>query len=160
MPELAIAARFTVSTDRLRGCTPWLTQLLWLYSYCRCVVVNRRQQHLIVSTRRCWLFSHVRCVPFSEVTRIVYRAQRMPSLSPLRNLLEDGPADWAVFFISLGLKQGPELPLFTVWQRQTLTPEWLQRLAGERPALELGDEAASDLVELLHRYIGVPVAQH
>ena len=99
-------------------------------------------------------------MPFSEVTRVVYRAQRLPSLSPLRNLIEDDPADWAVFFISLGLTQGRELPLFTVWQRQTLTPPWLQRLAGDEPSLELGDEAATGLVELLHRYIGVPVAQH
>lgn len=160
MSELALAPQFTVSADRLQGRTPWLAQLLWLYSYCRSVIVDRRLQHLVISTRRCWFISQVRCVPFSDVNRIVYRGQRIPSLSLWRYLLDSDPSDSAIFLISLALKQGRELPLFTVWQRQSVTPDWLQRLAGEVPTHEIGDEAAGNIVELLHRFIGVPVAQH
>ena len=160
MHTLSLAPRIVVTDDQLRGCTPWMARLLWLFSYGRCINVNRRLAHLIVSTRWLWFARRVRVVRFDEVARIAFRAQAIPSLHPWRFMFEDAASDAALFFISLVLKErGAELPLFAVWEEQPRPADWLDRLAGtERDAAEIGDEAAVTVVELLSRYIGAPIA--
>jgi hypothetical protein len=163
MNHLYLAPRFEVSAGRLHGCTPWFARLLWLFSYCRCLTVNRRLSRLTISTRRLWLWRTIRRIRFDEVSRIVYRAQALPSLNPLRYLsFDDSDAsDSAFFLISLALKDSAEeLPLFTVWEQQPHADDWLDDLAGNHAVPEIGDEAAGTVVRLLHEYIGVPVAQH
>ena len=69
-------------------------------------------------------------------------------------------AEPAFFLISLGLKDGaPDIELFTVIEPSS--SRWLDSLSGaaQDPA-RLGDEAAVKIVDLLHRYIGAPIARH
>ena len=71
-------------------------------------------------------------------------------------------AEPAFFLISLGLKDGaPDIELFTVIESQPSSSRWLDSLSGaaQDPA-RLGDEAAVRIVDLLHRYIGAPIARH
>jgi len=159
MEPLHLAPVLRVDDDRLRGCTSPLVRALWLFSYGRCVSVNRTLRHVIISTRRIWWWQGVRIVPFDQVSRIIYRAQALPALSPLRYLTADAASDSALFLISLGLKSDQELPLFTVWEEQPRAADWLDRLAGTAPdEPSLGDESAGHVVELLQSYIGVPLA--
>lgn len=163
MNHLFLAPKLEISPDRLHGCTPWLMRLLWLFSYRRCVTVSRRLSHLIISTRRLWLWHKTRLIRFDQVSRIVYRAQEIPTLNFWRYLSFDDSeiSDSALFMISLALKDGTEEPLFTVWEQEPLPGDWLDALAGEpATAAEIGDEAAGTVVELLRRYMGVPIRGH
>ena len=162
MSHLSLAPTFQITADRLHGCTPWLARLLWLFSYARCVTVNRGSSHIIIVTRWLWLWRKVRMLRFDQVSRIVYRAQAVPSLDVWRYLsLESSDAsDSAFFLISLALKDGgEELPLFTVWEEQPEPRDWLDELVGDQTdEHRIGDEAAGTVVELLQKYIGVPIA--
>jgi hypothetical protein len=163
MNHLYLAPKFEISTDRLHGCTSWFARALWLFSYCRCVTVSPRLRHLIISTRRLWLWQKDRLISFDQVARIVYRAQAIPTLNIWRYLSSDEEAsDSAMFLISLRLKHGvEEVPLFTVWEQQPVGEDWLDELAGDRDdAPEIGDEAAESIVELLQKFIGVPIGEH
>jgi hypothetical protein len=166
---LRLQTRLEVTADRLRGCTPWAARLLWLCSFEQCVTIDRRARSVTVETRRLWVRRSRRSIPFEAVARIVYRAQAIPGLSPSRLLLwllwwgDPGEADSAFFFVSLALRDTlEELPLFTVWESQPRPTDWLDRLAGgpEPDPRLLGDESAGSIVDLLHRYLGVPVASH
>lgn len=162
MDSLRLTPKLLVTPDRLSGCTPWLAQLLWLFSYARCVSVDRHRRQVRIVTRRLWIWSSERVVSFDEIGRIVFRAQAVPSLSLWRFLLSNSSsAESAFFLISLALKSENELPLFMVWEEQPRGSGWLERLAGA-PADEarIGDEAASAIVALLREYIGAPIAQH
>jgi hypothetical protein len=99
-------------------------------------------------------------VPFDRVSRIIYRAQTLPSLNVWRYL--NGEGDWAFFIISVALKDEPhELSLFTVWQQQPRRPGVVDRIAGvSLDEGSVGDEAAGRVIELLRRYIGAPLASH
>ena len=161
MNHLYLAPTFKISAGRLHGCTHWLARLLWLFSYCRCVTVERRLRRLTISTRRLWLWRKDRRIRFDQVLRIVYRAQRIPSLNVLRylSLSDSDTSDSALFLISLALKDtDEELALFTVWEQQPRDSDWLDVLSGNRTVPDIGDEAAGAIVELLQQYIGVPVA--
>jgi hypothetical protein len=162
MNLLSLAPDLEVSADRLHGCTARLARVLWLFSYARCVTVNRRSSHVIIATRRLWLWRQVRLIRFDQISRIVYRALAIPSLDVWRYLsLEDSDtSDSALFLISLALTDGgEELPLFTVWEEQPQPGDWLDELAGDQAAApQIGDEAAGRVVELLSRYIGVRIA--
>jgi hypothetical protein len=97
------------------------------------------------------------------VSRIVYRAQSIPSLSFWRylSLSDSDISDSALFMISLALKDGEELPLFTIWEQQPWPSDWLDDLAGDRAdAVEVGDEAGGRVVDLLRKFIGVRIAGH
>ena len=159
MPLLALAPRFTITADRLHGCTPWLARLLTLFSYGRCLSVNRRLGHLIVSTRRFWVSQQVRIINFDRISHIVYRAQALPSLAPWRYVFDDSDSTgWAFFIISLALKdEMDEVPLFTVWQSQPRDQDFLDKLAGDDPSMYLGDEAARQLVDTLTTLTGARV---
>jgi hypothetical protein len=138
-----------------------LARLLWLFSYCRCVTVSRPLQHLVISTRRIWFWRKVRRIRFDQVSRIVYRAQAIPSLSIWRYLSLDNSdtSDSALFLISLALNDGvEEVHLFTIWEQQPQSGDWLDGPAGEvRGGEDIGDEAAGNVLELLHKYLGVPI---
>lgn len=159
-----LAPDFEVSGGRLHGCTPWFARLLWLFSYCRCVTISPHLSHLVVSTRRLWLWRSVRVIRFDQVSRIVYRAESIPSLNLWRYLSVGlaAASDSALFMISLRLKGGvEEVPLFTIWEQQPCAGDWLDDLLGDREdAPEVGDEAGERVVDLLCKYIGVPVAGH
>lgn len=158
--DLSITPRLVATAERLQGCTPWLTRALSLFSYQRCISVSPRLAHLIVSTRRLWWLRRVRVIGFDEVSHIVFRALPVPTLSLWRYLRDEGPES-AFFLISLALKDAREVALFTVWQAQPRRRDWLDRLAGSDPDDgRIGDEAAGEIVGLLRRYIGVPIASH
>jgi hypothetical protein len=162
MDTLRLMPKLAVTPDRVSGCTPWLARLLWLFSYARCVAVDRRARQVRIMTRRVWVWRSERVVSFEHIGRIVFRAQALPSFS-LWRYLWSGPddSDSAFFLISLALKDRDELPLFMVWEEQPHKIGWLDQLAGgstdESP---IGDEAAVSIVTLLREYIGVPIAQH
>jgi len=160
MDTLRLTPKLLVTPDRVSGCTPWLAQLLWLFSYARCVSVDRRSRQVRIVTRRLWVWSSERTVSFDHVGRILFRAQAVPSLSLFRLLLSASSAESAFFLISLGLKNENELPLFMVWEEQPRESGWLDRLAGAGDEARIGDEAASSIVTLLREYIGAPIAQH
>jgi hypothetical protein len=162
MNHLSLAPRFELSTDKLHGCTPWPARILWLFSYCRCVTVSRSLSQLVIRTRRLWLWRRIRIVRFEQVSRIVFRAQAIPALTFWRylSLGSSATADSALFMISLALKDGTEeLPLFTIWEQQPDDDDPLHEHDGDPlQAVEIGDEVATRVVDLLSEYIGVRVA--
>ena len=66
-----------------------------------------------------------------------------------------------MFFIGLALKEPrDELRLFTVWQRQPRSPDFLDVLAGARAdEVRVGDEQSVRIVTLLRQYLGVPIGR-
>ena len=156
-----LVPKLNVTPDRIQGCAPLLVRMLTLFSFSRCVAVNRRLRHVIIESRHLWLWRRTRVVSFDRIARIEYRAQAVPALSPWRylSLSESGHSDSALFFISLVLENdGGEFLLFTVWERQPRERDWLDRLAGvPREAPRIGDESAGRIVALLRDYLDVPV---
>jgi hypothetical protein len=142
-----------------------------LFLYYRSVTVNRRTQHVLVTTRWLWLWLVKRSIPFDRVSRIIYRAQALPSLSPWRylSLLQNSDVcDSAFFLISIAIKSAAtdrrandELTLFTVWEQQPSASDWVDKLAGigQNP-YRTGDECSTAIVDILHEYLGVPIGPH
>jgi hypothetical protein len=159
MDLLRVAPRIDVHSDQIRGCTAWAAQLLVLFAYARYVSVDRRRQRVTVAIRWLWFWRVERIIPFDRVHRIIYRAQGVPSFSPLRYLF---------YYISLGIKATAddkhardELSLFSVWQQQPRAPDMFDKLAGVRTNTNLiGDEASGAIVDILREYLGVPIASH
>jgi hypothetical protein len=169
MDLLHIAPDIEVKPDRVSGCTPWLAQLLVLFFYSRSVTVDRRRQHVLVATRWFWVWQAMRTIPFNRIARIIYRAQGIPSLSPSRylSLRNTDVCDSAIFLISIAVKDAAEdkrahteLMLFTVWEQQPRERDWIDRLAGIRTNTRIGDETSGAIVDILHEYLGVPIASH
>ena len=169
MGLLHIAPKIDVKSDRISGCTPWVAQLLVLFFYSRAVTVDRRRQRVIVTTRWFWIWKVERTIPFNRVARIVYRAQGLPSFSPYRylSLRDTDICDSAVYIISIAIKDAAddkrartELTLFSVWEQQPRERDWVDRLAGIRTNTEIGDETSGAIVDILHEYLGVPIASH
>ena len=149
---MALAPSLSIEELRLTACTHTLARLLWLFSYCRQVTVDCRRRQITIATTRFWFRHRTRVIGFDQIDRIIYCGQGLPTLSE---------AEPAFFIISLCLKDGADIELFTVIEDQPRRYSWLDRLSGARndPA-RLGDEAAVKIVDLLHRYIGVPIARH
>lgn len=143
-----------VTDDRIRGCVPLWLRTVTLFSFDRCVEVNRGLRRVTVQTQHLWLWRRSRTVSFDQVTRIVYRATLMPGFT---QQFFDG--EWAVFFIGLAL-QGThdELQLFSVWESQPQAPDALDALRGVRKGIRVGDEEGARIVTLLREYLGVPIA--
>jgi hypothetical protein len=169
MDSLRIAPNIEVQGDRVSGCTPWLAQLLVLFFYKRSVVVDRRRQRVMVTTRWFWILHFPQIIPFNRIARIVYRAQGLPSLSPYRylSLRNTDVCDSAFFLISIAIKDAAEdrrarreLTLFSVWEQQPRDADWIDKLAGIRMNTRIGDETPGAIVDILHDYLGVPVASH
>jgi len=138
--------------------------VLWLYSFDRCVTLDRGRRLVTIATTRLWLWRSERRVPFDDVERIVLRAQSLSGLG-LWTLLSLGfaPAlDGALFLISLGLRNGRgELFLFTVWEEQGGGPDLVAAMAGERDREpRLGDERAGEVIARLREFLAVPVSSH
>jgi hypothetical protein len=139
----------TAEENHLRGQTGWVVRLLGLFSYMRSVDVDRNRARITIRTAWLWIFQKDRVIGFDQVRRIVCQVQT--------NL----PSDFALFFISLVLLDGRELPLFTVWEQQPRERDWLDKLAGQpRTDLLVGDEASVSIIDLLREYLGVPIARH
>ena len=170
MDPLRIAPNIEVQGDRVSGCTPWLAQLLVLFFYCRSVTVDRRRQRVLVTTRWFWILNYPQIIPFDRVARIIYRAQGLPSLSPYPylSLRTTDVCDSAFFLISIAIKDAAEdrrahreLTLFTVWEQQPRQRDWIDKLAGIRTDnTRIGDETSGAIVDILHEYLGVPIASH
>jgi hypothetical protein len=169
MTLLHIAPKLEVKPDHISGGTPWVAQLLVLFFYSRAVLVDRKRQRVVVKTRWFWIWNVERTVPFDRVARIVYRAQGLPSLSLARylSLRNTDMCDSAVFYIAIAIKDAAddkrartELMLFSVWEQQPRDPDWIDRLAGIRTNTQIGDENSGAIVDILHEYLGVPVASH
>jgi hypothetical protein len=170
MDLLRIAPTVEVNPEQIHGCTPWLAQLLLLFSCNRSVTVDRRRQHVRVANRWLWVWERVRTIPFDRVARIVYRAQGIPSFSPYRYLssMSSDSCDSAFFLISIAVKDAAEdkraheeIMLFTVWEQQPRDIGWIDKLAGLRvDPRRLGDETSGAIVDRLHEFLGVPVASH
>jgi hypothetical protein len=170
MGLLHVAPRIEVNGDRVSGSTAWMAQLLVLFVYCRSVLIDRRRQHIRVTTRWFWLWQDERVIPFARVSRIIYRAQALPSLSLTHYLsLRSGDVCTSAFFlIAIAIKEHPddkhardELTLFSVWEEQPRELDWLDRLAGVRDNTSyIGDERAGAIVDILREYLQVPLATH
>jgi hypothetical protein len=169
MALLHIAPKIDVKADQVSGCTPWVAQLVVLFFYSRAVLVDRKRQRVVVKTRWFWLWNIERTIPFDRVARIVYRAQGLPSLSLARylSLRNSDMCDSAVFYIAIAIKDAAqdkrartELTLFSVWEQQPRDPDWIDRLAGIRTNTAIGDETSGAIVDILHEYLGVPIASH
>jgi hypothetical protein len=167
---LHLAPKIEVKADHVCGSTPWIVQLLVLFFYSRTVTVDRRRHRVLVATRCFWLWNIERTIAFDRVARIIYRAQGMPSLSTVRylSLRNTDLCDSAFFFISIAIKDAAEdkrardeLLLFTVWEQQPRDTGWIDRLAGIRADSDrVGDETSGAIVDILHEYLGVPIASH
>jgi hypothetical protein len=169
MAFLSVAPKIEVKGDHIHGCTAWAGQLLVLFTYCRWVTIDRLRQQVSVTTRWFWFWKVDRIIPFDRVSRIVYRAQAVPSFSLMRYLLLQSDLCASAFFmISIAIKAAAddkhareELSLFSVWEQQPRESDWLDRLAGVRnEPSRIGDEISGDIVDLLHEYLGVPIASH
>jgi hypothetical protein len=147
---LSLVPQIELSAERLTARTALLARALWLFSYERCVTVDRHARRVTIETRRLWAWCTTRVISFEDVARIVYRSAAPPS------------ADSAFFLISLALRsEHLELPLFAVWEQQPREPDLLDELAGTRSdPRRIGDEAAGSVVALLREYLGVPIAAH
>lgn len=170
MTFLSVAPKVEVKADQVHGCTAWLARLLVLFAYCRWVTIDRARREVRVTTRWFWLSNSERVIPFDRVDRIIYCAQGLPSLSPLRylSLQTSDLSDSAVFIISIAIKSTAddryareELTLFSVWEQQPRESDWIDRLAGVRHnERRIGDETSGAIVDILKEYLGVPVAPH
>jgi hypothetical protein len=170
MSLLRVAPEIDVHSDQIRGCTAWAAQLLVLFAYARYVTIDRRRRRVTVSIRLLWLWKVERIIPFDRVARIIYRAQGVPSFSPLRYLLLQGGdvVESAFYYISLGIKANAddkhareELALFSVWEQQPRAPDMFDKLAGVRTNPNLvGDEVSGAIVDMLREYLAVPIASH
>ena len=155
-----LVPKLTVTEHRIHGCAPWLIRTLLLYSFNRCVTVDRGHR-VTIETRHLWFWRRSRIVSCDRIVKVLFRAQRMPGIGvSLSDDDSDGP-ETAVFFIDLALKAPrEEVRLFTVWQRQPREPDFLDRLAGVNSAEpRLGDEEGVRLVTLLRQYLGVPIGR-
>lgn len=150
---MALAPRLSIDEQRLTACTHPLARLLCLFSYARRVTVDCQSRQVTIATTWLWCQPRTRVIAFEQIGRIIYCGQGMPTLSG---------AEPAFFLISLGLKDGGgDIELFTVVEDQPRAYGWLDTLSGaasNRP--RVGDEAAVRIVDLLRRYIGVPIARH
>ena len=172
MNVLRVAPKIDVDSHRVHGRTPWQARLLVLFLYCRTVTVDRQRRQVLVTTQWLWFWRSDRIIPFDRVARIIYRAQELPSFSPIRYLGLLGAnsdfTDSAVFLISLAIKDAAEdkraheeLTLFSVWEQLPRERNWVDKLAGiHANAYRVGDETSGAIVALLHEYLGVPVASH
>ena len=167
MGLLHVTPRIEVDGDRVFGNTAWTAQLLVLFAYRRSVLIDRRRQHVRVTTRWFWLWEREQVIPFARVSRIIYRAQGLPSLSLTHYLSLRGDVCTSAFFlIAIAIKEQPEdkhardeLTLFSVWEQQPRELDWLDRLAGVRDnASYIGDERAGAIVDILREYLQVPIA--
>jgi hypothetical protein len=154
LPRLSLSRQIngtvvTAEENHLRGQTGWFVRLLTLFSYMRSVEVDRNRRRIAIRTVWLWVLGSERILGFDQVRRIVCQVQQ--------NL----PSDSALFFISLALADGSDLPLFTVWEQQPRERDWLDELAGQpRDDLRVGDEASVSIIDLLREYLGVPIARH
>lgn len=157
-----IVPKLHITPDRIRGCTPWLARALTLNFSSRCIAVNRRLRHVIVDSRSFWLSRRSRVIGFDGISRIVFNAQPVPVLSPWRylSLSESGHSDSTLFNLSLVLKSGQQLHLFTIWERQPREPDWIDRLADIEEEARIGDEAAHRVAMLLKEYLEVPLTRY
>jgi hypothetical protein len=170
MSLLHVAPKIDIRPDQIRGCTAWAAQLLVLFAYARYVTIDSRRQRITVTIRLLWLRKIERVIPFDRVDRIIYRAQGVPSFSPLRYLFlqTTDVIESAFYYISLGIKATAddklareELALFSVWEQQPRAPDMFDKLAGVRTNPNLiGDEASGAIVAILRKHLGVPVASH
>jgi len=170
MSLLRVAPRIDVEPDQIRGCTAWVAQLLVLFSYARYVTIDRRRQRVAVAIRWLWLWKIERIIPFDRVDRIIYRAQGVPSFSPLRYLFlqTTDVVESAFYYISIGIREAPddkyareEVALFSVWEQQPRAPDFFDKVAGVRiNPYSIGDEASGAIVDRLREYLGVPIASH
>ncbi len=150
--RLALGPRLSIDEHRISASTHPLARALWLFSYARKVDIDCPRRLVTIRTTRLWFWSETRVIPFDHIDRIIYCGQAMPTLSGSQT---------AFFLIKLGLKDGgTDLELFTVLEQQPHPHDWLEKMAGATPnEARVGDEVAVRLVDLLRRYIGVPIAR-
>jgi hypothetical protein len=150
-----------VLTDyRWHGCTPLFVRILWLFSYRRCVTVDRNRALVEIETRWLWFLRSSRSVAFARIERLVCEAQSLPTGFPLwRAFALDRPLiETEVAFYCLALKMrdsGDEIPLFTVLESLPTDGGSLERLAGDTSGPRIGDEGTTRLMAQLQDYLGL-----
>ena len=159
MRHLLIEPELELTEYRWHGCTPLTVRILWLFSYRRCVTVDRRVGQVRIDTRRFWFFSSTQIVDAKNVARIVCRAQAVPTGFPLwrvfaaRSMVN---SDVAFYCVALRLRDSTEeVPLFTVIESLPVTDGVLTRLTGASDGDRIGDEGATRLVAQLRDYLGL-----
>ena len=156
-----LSPTLSIDENRFSASTPTLARLLWLFSYGRRVTVDRGARRVTVTTTRLWLWQETRVIGFDRISRIICTGQGIPTLLFWRYLSEDSGGDSAFFLISLALTDpSDDVALFTIWEEQPRRYDWLDRLAGvARNDARVGDEDAVRIVDLLHDFLGVPIAR-
>ena len=160
MRHLLIEPEVELTDYRWHGCTPLAVRILWLFSYRRCVTVDRRRGHVCIDTRRFWFFSKAQIVDAGRVTRIVCQAQALPTGFPLWRLFAVDRSmvnsDVAFYYVALRLRDSSdEVPLFTVIESLPATVGPLTRLTGGSDGNRIGDEGATRLLTQLRDYLGL-----
>jgi hypothetical protein len=159
--HLLIEPELALTEHRWHGCTPLALRVLSLFSYRRCVTVDRVRREVRIATRRFWFFSHIRKVRLDEVERLVCRAQAMPTGFPLWRVFSIGggpmvDSDIAFYYFALRLRQSSEeVPLFTVLESLPVEDDWMTRVTGESDGDRIGDEGATHLLDQLREYLGL-----
>ena len=160
MHHLLIEPELKLTDYSWHGCTPLAVRILWLFSYRRCVTVDRRVGQVRIETRRFWFASSTRTFKTDKVAGIVCRAQALPTGFPLwRALALDRPlvdTDVAFYYVALRLRDSAdEVPLFTVVESLPVADGPLTRLTGESDGDRIGDEGTTRLLSQLREYLGL-----
>ena len=160
MRHLLIEPELALTDYRWHGCTPLFVRILSLFSYRRCVTVDRNRQQLQIDTRWLWFLRSSRSVAFARIERLVCEAQALPTGFPLwRAFVMERPlveTDVAFYFVALKMRDsGDEIPLFTVIESLPADGDGLQVLAGDADEPRIGDEGVTHLIAQLQTYLGL-----
>lgn len=165
MSHLLIRPDTARSERKWHGCTPRIARALSLYSWRRCVTVDRGLRHVLIETSWLWFGRHTRVVSFDRIARVVCRAQALPTGFSIRRFFSNRDsgvlAEVAFFFIALELKDSTEeVPLCTLLESVPRERGPLRRLlaavdgSDDGPA-RIGDEGMSAVMHELREYLGL-----
>lgn len=160
MRHLLIEPELKLTDYSWHGCTPLAVRMLWLFSYRRCVTVDRRVGQVRIETRRFWFASSTRILRTDQVAGIACRAQALPTGFPLWRIFAQGrpmlDTDVAFYFVALRLRDSAdEVPLFTVLESLPVEDGPFTQLTGDSDGDRIGDEGATRLLTQLREYLGL-----
>lgn len=97
-----ISPKFWVDGKVLHARTSLLVQVLWLFSYCRRVEVNKRRQRITVTTRWLWFIKTAKEISFA---RIDYIETKFSSMATSWSMFAGATDQFEKFSIILHLQR-------------------------------------------------------